>query len=55
MLQAGIDIKTFHFDITRYVNRQKRSVGHLFQGRYEAILVDADSCLLELSTGDKAS
>lgn len=37
------------FRYTRWVNwRQKRS-GHLFQGRYKAILVDADAYLLELA------
>ncbi|OIO66163.1 MAG: transposase [Zetaproteobacteria bacterium CG_4_9_14_3_um_filter_49_83] len=42
-------IQNLSFRYTRYVNRQKRSVGHLFQGRYRAILVDADNYLLELS------
>jgi len=37
------------FRYTRWVNwRQKRS-GHLFQGRFKAVLVDADSYLLELT------
>lgn len=36
------------FRYTRWINwRQKRS-GHLFQGRFKAVLVDADSYLLEL-------
>lgn len=36
------------FRYTHWINwRQKRS-GHLFQGRYKAVLVDADSYLLEL-------
>ena len=30
-------------------NRRHRRSGHLFQGRYKAILIDADSYLLELS------
>jgi len=34
---------------TNYINRRKRRSGHLFQGRYKAILVDRDSYLLELS------
>jgi putative transposase len=34
---------------TQYSNRRHRRTGHLFQGRYKAILVDADSYLLELS------
>ncbi len=32
-----------------YFNRHNRRVGHLFQGRYKAILVDRDSYLMELS------
>ena len=34
---------------TNYVNRKRNRSGHLFQGRYKAILVDQDSYLLELS------
>jgi REP element-mobilizing transposase RayT len=34
---------------TQASNRRHRRVGHLFQGRYRAILVDKDSYLLELS------
>ncbi len=34
---------------TNYINRRKRKNGHLFQGRYKAILIDKDSFLLELS------
>jgi putative transposase len=34
---------------TGYFNRHNRRVGHLFQGRYKAILVDRDSYLVELS------
>ncbi len=34
---------------TGFFNRAHRRVGHLFQGRYKAILVDKDSYLLELS------
>jgi len=33
---------------TRWINKQQQRTGHLFQGRYKAILVDADSYLLEL-------
>ena len=36
------------FRYTQWVNRRQHRVGHLFQGRYKAILVDADSYLLEL-------
>ncbi len=34
---------------TRTYNRGHRQVGHLFQGRYKAILVDAEAYLLELT------
>ena len=34
---------------TNYINRRRRRSGHLFQGRYKAILVDWDSYLLELT------
>ncbi len=34
---------------TQSFNRRHRRVGHLFQGRYKAILVDRESYLLELS------
>ena len=34
---------------TQYFNRRHRLTGHLFQGRYKAILCDKDSYLLELS------
>lgn len=33
---------------TRWVNWRKRRAGHLFQGRYKAIMVDADAYLTEL-------
>ena len=34
---------------TQSSNRRHRRVGHLFQGRYKAILVDRDSYLVELT------
>lgn len=34
---------------TQYVNRRHGLTGHLFQGRYKAILCDKDSYLLELT------
>ncbi len=36
------------FRYTRYFNKRYRKVGHLFQGRYKAILCDKESYLLEL-------
>ena len=41
-------IQNVSFRYTRYINRCKDQAGHLFQGRYRAILIDADSYLLEL-------
>ena len=34
---------------TNYFNTKRRRAGHLFQGRYKAILVDRDAYALELS------
>lgn len=34
---------------TTYINIKRKRCGHLFQGRYKAIVVDQDSYLLELS------
>lgn len=36
------------FRYTRYFNWRHKRIGHLFQGRYKAILVDSDSYLLQL-------
>ena len=36
------------FRYTRWVNRKQKRIGHLFQGRFKAVLVDRDSYLLEL-------
>ena len=42
-------IQNLSFRYTKWINwRQSRS-GHLFQGRYKAVLVDADAYLLELT------
>ena len=34
---------------TQYSNRRHKTVGHLFQGRYKAILVDKDAYLMEVA------
>jgi hypothetical protein len=34
---------------TTYVNIKRKRCGHLFQGRYKALLIDGDSYLLEVS------
>ncbi len=36
------------FRYTQWVNKRNNSTGHIFQGRYKAILVDAENYLLEL-------
>ncbi len=44
--------KVMHYingSYSNFFNRRRRRSGHLFQGRYKAILVDADSYLLPLS------
>ncbi|MBW1862673.1 MAG: transposase [Deltaproteobacteria bacterium] len=44
--------KVMHYlngSYTNYVNRRRRRIGHLLQGRYKAILIDKDNYLLELS------
>ena len=53
VLQAGAAplsraMQNLAFRYTRHINARERRVGHLFQGRYKAILVDADAYLLEL-------
>jgi putative transposase len=39
-------IQNIAFRYTRWVNWRQGRTGHLFQGRYKAVLVDADSYLL---------
>jgi REP element-mobilizing transposase RayT len=41
-------VQNLAFRYSRWVNWRKKRVGHLFQGRYKAILVDVDSYLSEL-------
>lgn len=41
-------VQNLSFRYTRWINRQQRKAGHLFQGRYKAILVDVDAYLLGL-------
>ncbi len=42
-------MQRFNTSYTMYYNRKYRRSGHLYQGRYKAILVEADEYLLELS------
>jgi len=37
------------FRYTRWINGRHNRTGHLFQGRYKAVLIDANSYLLELT------
>lgn len=41
-------IQNISFRYTRWINKREKRIGHLFQGRYKAILVDGESYLLEL-------
>ncbi|WP_187426680.1 transposase [Geothermobacter ehrlichii] len=41
-------IQNLAFRYTQYFNRREQRTGHLFQGRFKALLVDADTYLLEL-------
>src|SRR5512134_1186294 len=42
-------MRQFNISYTAYFNRRHRRIGHLYQGRFKAIVVDQDSYLLELS------
>ncbi len=42
-------MQNLSFRYTRWVNQRRNRSGHLFQGRYKAVLVDADTHLLELA------
>jgi REP element-mobilizing transposase RayT len=46
-LSQGMRLLNGHY--TQHFNRRYRAVGHLFQGRYKAILVQKESYLLELT------
>lgn len=45
-LSRGMQNLSFRY--TRWINCREKRTGHLFQGRYKAVLVDGDSYLLEL-------
>ena len=42
-------MRHFNISYTAAFNRRHNRVGHLYQGRYKAILIEQDSYLLELS------
>lgn len=41
-------MQNLSFRYTRWVNQKQKRIGHLFQGRYKAVMVDRDAYLLEL-------
>ncbi|MCG8333085.1 MAG: transposase, partial [Proteobacteria bacterium] len=41
-------IQNLSFRYTRWINKREKRTGHLFQGRYKAILLDTDNYLIEL-------
>ena len=41
-------VQNISFRYTKFINKKKKRIGHLFQGRYKAILIDADNYMLEL-------
>jgi putative transposase len=41
-------MQNLSFRYTLHFNHRKKTTGHLFQGRYKALLIEADSYLLEL-------
>ncbi len=41
-------IQNISFRYTRIINKKRNKIGHLFQGRYKALIVDADNYLLKL-------
>ena len=45
----GAFMQRFNTSYTVFYNRRYKRSGHLYQGRYKAILIDADQYLLELS------
>jgi len=47
-MPLGRIMQSILFRYTRYFNRRYGEVGHLFQGRYKAIVCDKDAYLLEL-------
>lgn len=42
-------MRHFNISYTSYFNKRRNRSGHLYQGRYKAFLIDADSYLLEVS------
>ncbi len=47
-IPLGWAIQNLSLRYTRWINRREKRMGHLFQGRYKALLLDRDAYLLEL-------
>jgi hypothetical protein len=47
-IPLSLAMQNLSFRYTRWINWREKRTGHLFQGRYKAVLVDKDSYLLEL-------
>ena len=45
----GEIVKTLHGRFSKEINRERRQVGHLFQGRFYSLIVEEDAYLLELT------
>jgi hypothetical protein len=45
---CGLSFEKSNGVFTQSMNRKHHRVGHLFQGRYKALLVDKSTCFLEL-------
>jgi REP element-mobilizing transposase RayT len=48
MIPLSKTLQRFHISYTAYFNKKYGRVGHIFQGRYKAILCDRNTYLLEL-------
>jgi hypothetical protein len=47
-ISLSSSMQNLSFTYTRWINLSQKRTGHLFQGRYKAVLVDGDCYLLEL-------
>jgi putative transposase len=47
-ISLSIIMQNLSFRYTRHINQRYDKVGHLFKGRFKAILIDEDNYLLDL-------
>jgi hypothetical protein len=47
-IPLSLSMQNLSFRYTKWINWRLKRTGHLFQGRYKAVLVDGDSYLMEL-------